>query len=370
MKFARLWICTSVLTLVAATAFAADTPARKKLIEFGWDEPGTAFMRAHVAEMEATPFNGCVFHIDAIDEKGTAVPFTWQCWGKRTFKPSELQHALDDLKATKFHRFTDNFLRFNTAPADIDWFDDYSAVISNAKLAATVAHDGGCAGILFDIEQYTNPLFNYAKQRDAKSKSWNDYAAQARKRGREVMDAFQSGYPDITLFLTWGYSLPWRQSHNDPAQLQSAPYGLLAPFLDGMLEAARGKTRIIDGYESSYTFKDTSRFAPAYATMSTGVLPIVANPDQFRAHVQFGFGIWMDGNSQKLKWNAEDITKNFYSPEAFEKTVKAALDRTDEYVWIYTEQPKWWTPDGHADKLPAAYDRALQNAASSWPISR
>ena len=37
----------------AAGAKAGQRPP-KKLIEFGWDEPDTAFMRAHLAEMEAT----------------------------------------------------------------------------------------------------------------------------------------------------------------------------------------------------------------------------------------------------------------------------------------------------------------------------
>ena len=89
------------------------------------------------------------------------------------------------------------------------------------------------------------------------------------------MEGFQSGDPDVTLFLTFAYSLPWRQSNGNPDRLPNVPYGLLAPFLDGMLDAAQGKSRIIDGFESSYTFKDTTRFAPAYKSMKTGVLPIV-----------------------------------------------------------------------------------------------
>ena len=40
---------------------AGAKAAEKKLIEFGWDEPDTAFMREHAAEMERSPFDGCVF---------------------------------------------------------------------------------------------------------------------------------------------------------------------------------------------------------------------------------------------------------------------------------------------------------------------
>ena len=35
---------------------------QKHLIEFGWDVPDTAFLRRHIAQLERTPFDGCVFH--------------------------------------------------------------------------------------------------------------------------------------------------------------------------------------------------------------------------------------------------------------------------------------------------------------------
>jgi len=57
---------------VTAASTAAEQGKSKKLIEFGWDEPDTAFMRAHVAEMEQTPFDGCVFHANATDGEGEA----------------------------------------------------------------------------------------------------------------------------------------------------------------------------------------------------------------------------------------------------------------------------------------------------------
>src|SRR5580765_6044139 len=175
MRFA---LPSIIFTTAALSLNAADSAHGKKLIEFGWDEPDTSFIRQHIAEMEKTPFDGCVFHVN----------LTWNGWDTRSFTAEELQPALDDLKATKFTRFTHNFLRFNTAPGKIDWFDDFSAIVHNAKLAAQIAREGHCKGILFDDEQYTFPLFSYRKQRDAEKKSWDEYAAQVRKRGREVME--------------------------------------------------------------------------------------------------------------------------------------------------------------------------------------
>ena len=356
-----------VLILILLPAFAlsagADSVAGKKLIEFGWDEPDTAFLRRHVREMEKTPFDGCVLHAYVQEAQGKKQQFLWDCWSNRAFAQDDLKASLEDLRQTEFHQFTSNFLRFNTAPGDVDWFDDYSAILSNCRLVATFARAGKCKGILFDTEQYNQPLFDYGKQRDAKSKSWDQYAAQARRRGREVMDAFQAGYPDVTIFLTFGYSLPLVEAGQDPVKISQAHYGLLAPFLDGMLAAARGKTRIVDGCELSYSYKDTSKFEKMYQTMSTGVLPIVADPQKYSQVFSLGFGVWMDDDWRKKGWDVQDPQKNFYSPEAFEKTVRAALERSDEYVWIYTEKPKWWSEPGGAVDLPTAYDQALRRAA-------
>ena len=80
-------------------------------------------------------------------------------------------------------------------PGDVDWFDDHQAILANATLAARLALEGHCQGILLDTEQYERGLFDYRKQRDASSRTWQDYADQARRRGRELMAAFQRGYP-------------------------------------------------------------------------------------------------------------------------------------------------------------------------------
>lgn len=350
----------SIFGLAGAARLQASP---KRLIEFGWDEPDTAFMRQHVTQMEKTPFDGCVFHAYVKDAQGKKGNFLWESWSKKRFSEAELADSLDDLKRTPFKTFTHNFLRFNTAPADVDWFDDYGAILNNCRVAARFAREGGCAGILFDTEQYNNPLFNYAKQRDAKTKSWDQYAAQARRRGREVMGAFQEGYPDATIFLTFGYSLPWAQAGGHADKLPQASYGLLAPFLDGMVEGARGKTRIVDGHELSYAYKDPARFPKAYQTMSQGVLPIVADPARYRKVFSFGFGVWMDEDWRKKGWDTNDPQKNFYSPQAFETSVRAALENADEYVWIYTEKPKWWSEQGGPVDLPKAYEQALRRAS-------
>ena len=212
-------------------------------------------------------------------------------------------------------RFKSNFLRFNTTPADVDWFDDFAPIVSNARLAASLARDGRCAGILLDVEQYEGHLFDFNRQRDGKAKGWDAYASQARRRGREVMEAFQAGFPDLVVLLTFGHSLPWVESGRGKKPLAETDYGLLAPFLDGMVEAARGKTKIVDGHELSYGYKTAARFAEAHATIKEGVAPIVADRAAYARVVSAGFGLWLDFDWRKQGWNVDDPSKNYFTPE-------------------------------------------------------
>ena len=240
--------------------------AKKSLIEFGWDEPDTSFLRKHLATMERTPFDGCVFHVDARPREGKPASLTWGGWGKTTFTEAAVQSAREDLRALKPSRFSRNFLRFNTTPGDVDWSDDFAPILANARLAASLARDGRAAGILLDTEHYQGKPFSYA----SRGKPWPEVAAQARRRGREVMGAFQEGFPDLVVLMTFGPSLPRRQMLRGGKPLSDVEYGLLVPFVDGMVEAARGKTRIVDGFEPSYGFKTAREFEDGYRLMTEG----------------------------------------------------------------------------------------------------
>jgi hypothetical protein len=211
-----LWLATG--------AHAQIRLDNKKMIQFGWDEPDPAFMRKHIRRMEQSPFDGTVFHISYRSKNGRTGNFTWEAWGRTLFSERDLNDARKDLRRTRFRRFQHNFLRFNVTPADLDWFDDYSAVIGNARLAGKLARQGKARGILLDTETYKEALFDYRKQRDSGTKSWEEYAAQARRRGREIMQAFQRDFPGITIFLTMGYELPWLRCVADSRPLWECDY--------------------------------------------------------------------------------------------------------------------------------------------------
>ena len=366
----RLMRCGLIVVALGAASFgkpmalaAEELVAGKKLIEFGWDEPDTAFMRKHAAQMDATPFDGCVYHMRYLQPDGKDADFIWSCWGRRAFTTEQVQHAIDDLKATRFKHLRHNFMRFNVTPGDLDWFDDYSAVVTNAYLSARVAREGG-VGILFDTEQYNSQLFDYRNQPGAATKTWEQYAAQARQRGREVMAAFQAGFPRLKVLMTFGYgSKPWQESNAGKRPLRECTYGLLSPFLDGMIEAAQGGSQLIDGCESAYSYFEEKKFRTARQMIHKDVLAMVADREKYRKVFSASFGLWMDYQWKEKGWNVEHPERNPWTPDKFEEIVRTALTYADEYVWIYSETPRWWSDQGGPIKLPPAYDAAIRRAA-------
>jgi hypothetical protein len=336
------------------------TTARlKKLIEFGWDEPDTAFLRSRVRELERTPFDGTVFHVVVRGAKGNIENFAWLCWGKRSFTLDEVRPAIDDLTALRSTRLKHNFLRFNTTPADLDWFDDHGAVIANARLAARIARSGSCDGILLDTEQYQGKLFDYPKQKLAKERRWAEYAAQAARRGSEVMTAFQEGYPDLTVLVTFGHSYLWKKTDGGKKSLADCECGLLVPFLDGMIAATKPRARIVDGHELSYGFRDPEQFETAERVIKSDAAALATDPEAYRRAISAGFGLWLDYNWPENGWSASKPAKNYFSPARFEQSLRAAIDRSSEYVWIYTEKCRWWSNRGGAVDLPEAYIEAV-----------
>lgn len=369
-RLARLAAAAVVLSVWSA--LAEPTPVRKKLLEWGWAQPDTASLRAHLAQMERSPFDGCVFGV-GYGPAGRTGSFTWEAWGRRRFSPEELASAEQDLRALRPRRFRSLLLRLNVTPGDVGWFQDHTAILANAELAASLARAGHARGVLLDVEQYQGPLFDFRRQPMAAAYGWEAYARQVRRRGREVMEAFQKGYPGLTVFLTFGHTLPWLQmtAPGEPPAggsdlsappgvrrpLADVPYGLLAPFVDGLLDGARGRTVVVDGFELSYGFREPSRFEEARRTFDTGVLPIVADRAAYRRHARLAFGLWLDYDWRRLGWFPGEPARNHFTPDALATALQAARGATDEFVWLYSEKAPWWST---TSPPPLGYQRAVQ----------
>ncbi len=349
-------VLSCLAALAALIAVRGELPAGdggRRLIQFGWDEPSTRFLRLHIREMERMPFDGVVLNARYLDAGGNEAVLEWTGFGARPIPWDALEPALADLKATDFRRFTHNFLRFNVAPGDVDWWDDFSAIRHNARMAARLVGRGGLRGILFDVEQYESPVFSYRHQEHRGSRTYVEYARQVRRRGRELMGAFQAEAPGLTLFLTFGYALAGKLGDRPESH-----YGLLGPFLDGLFEAARGATRVVDGFEFSYGYHEAHEFEAGYALMHEAGRRLSRVPRAYSARLLAGFGLWLDWNWRKEGWDTEDTSANPFTPRELEEALLAALRRSDRYVWLYNEQPRWW----NRERLPEAYVQAVRRA--------
>jgi len=369
---AALSLALAATALLAPNASRAQATGDKKVIEMGYDIPDTAYMRKNIAEMEKIPFDGVVFRVVTKDDGGKAHPFIREAWGGREFGASEVKPAIEDLKATKFTKFTDNFVRMNTQPG-VDFYDDYSTVVHNAAIAARIAKQGGVKGILLDTENYVdaqnkNRFFTF-KDRTHPERSWVEYVGQARKRGREVMAAFQREYPGVTVLLTYGYSFPWNRTGRGGRALSDErnAYNLLAPFLDGMVEEASGGTKMVELNEWTFSLGNETERKAAYQETNRSLLPIVANPTKYNDVMSIGQAIMLDFQDPRnpnigKDWDPVATNKNFFPPDKFISTLKGALRNSDKYVWVYAQRVRFWP----RANLPESYISGIEIAKRTY----
>jgi hypothetical protein len=333
--------------------------AGKKLIQSGWGEPETEFVKNNIKSMEEQPFDGLVFNIRYADPQGSLKLFSFQSFGPEIVPEAGINAGIKNIKATLFSRFTDNFLRFNLRPGGVEWFDDMSAPLANASSAGRFVKETGITGVYLDVEPYDDALFKYSSRKYAENKSFDEYAAKVKEVASKFIQNMEKEAPGLTIFLSFGYEMIPKES----ADKKSHRYGLLKPFLDGLLEGSSSAI-FVNGYEGSYAFSEEKEFNWAYSLMKDNAI-LSSSPEAYRARLQAAFGLWVDLESNSHGWYPDNVAKNKFSPERFQAAVIKGLRRTDRYVWIYSQKPQWWTKKD----LPPEYVWALRRArkATSLP---
>ena len=373
------------LTL-ALLLFALTLTGCTALIEWGWDEPDQTFLAAHIAQMEGKPFDGVVLHLTVPGVPPHLANFSWHL-ADHQYQWHELQPAVEQLRRVQFRRFRHNFLRVNLNPTDqpLDLLDDaaWETLLANLRLAARIARDGGLRGLMVDPEAYAapdqsdgRPRFNAFdhRRRVVGDAPFEEYRSAAFQRGRHVAAALGDAAPDLVLLFAFAYSFPCRSSLPEPEQA----YGLLPAFVDGILVDKPKEMEVVEGYEPSYPFRSCHQFQEAYRRLRVECRRLSLSPQQYDQDLQIGFGIWMDNQSgqpcaayreegKSCPWADPTLysegARHLVDPRLFGDAVASALDLTDKYVWIYSEEPKWWTvarPDG--ENLPAEFVQAIEEA--------
>ena len=237
-----------------------------------------------------------------------------------------------------------------------DWFDDawWQTVLHNMEQVARVAKEGGCRGILLDMEEYgcvfwswggARPHFALRDKDTYQDRTFQETFDQCRRRGREFMQALNKGFPNCPIWTLYGYShIVQGDDFSSVEQFEDSGNALYAAFFDGWLEGSDEGTYVIDGCEGSYRFDNTEPFVKLRKVVTEKALKFTAVPDIYRKKVRVGFGIYLDmyNYQDSHPWYPDRPQDNYMTPEHLEKAVRIAIHVSDGYVWVYSEFPSWW----------------------------
>ena len=375
--------------LCLAMAFSVAAEDGPLLIQWGQTTPDTRLLRKHVAYFEEyLPFDGLVIPINFERYAGrygatranilptSEWPLTWSAFSGTASELAEYQHAIDDLKATPFKKFTHNYVLlclFAPPGHCFDWFDEaqWTTALENVKILATIAKEGGCAGLWFDTEQYGgHGYFGWTRLREVFPKRPQDFAAwrkRVRQCGREFMEAVNSVYPGIDFAMSFGSCI----IHSDlqgyePAKgkhFSHARYALLAPFIDGMIEAADEETVITDAYELSYYYTTQEEFDRARPIVRDECAAYSEIPDDYAKRIKLGLGIFPTHHGM---FDAKDLSKNKFTPAGLRDAARMAMTASDRITWIWNESATF-TIRGGVDGKPLLADQPFVDYENADP---
>ena len=309
--------------------------------------PSPAFVAANKDYLETLPFDGLVVYLKNPPCR-TNVTASVMSFKKKPVSYETIMAVMAPMRAVSFIRLKQNYVQV-LGSKHADFFDDWSLCFTNFANLARAAKDSGFKGVFFDNEVYDgHPLANYPNNCAYKNKSLSEYEAQARLRGKQLMQAMIANFPDIVVITAHGpyVSVPgvhWKNlndvsSHNE----------LAGPFFAGFLEATVGTPATsVDGGEL-YDRRTVEDFQACYDWRKTTIASEAVNctflPAPLRAawpaKSSLAFGVY------DVKFGGQDM-----NPELLRSTLSNALMRADKVVWLYTEKMSFLSAPG---KSPAA----------------
>lgn len=374
----KLLICIGTLTLIVLSTYvvyvvrsssvqAVDPPVKKKLIELGWDMPSTGYIAKHWKEMEAkAPFSGVMFHLSATDPSGkehdSQALLDSDRWERKWF-----ESCIDDINSCEFQRFHDNFVHIWFYPSDFDWDDEeaWRNVCDKAGICAWVARETK-SNISIDFESYGKLLFGFDST--SSDRTFAETKELVRRRGAEMCAAIVKEYPQVKILGLQMNSCNREagRSKFPDLRLCLSSFALLPSFIDGFLDSAAPETTFIDGCEDGYYMNGPAEYDRAACEMLTTTGPAAAvvapeNLQKFRKQMRAGFGFYLD------MYSNPEGSQYYIGPgpgetrfERLAVNLKAALNASDEYVWVYGEQNRWWAPEGlEPDEKWTSWEEAL-----------
>ena len=331
-----IWLTAlAVCVLAARGAEPAGSRQTPKVIHAGWVTPTIDELKRNVAKIEQeAPFDGLIVHLGVTDVMNPR-PMKYD---------AGLRRRAQEFKSIKFKKYTDNFLGVMIDQNPINWFSDkaWKPIAENWEVAARVAAQAGCVGLVFDPECYgVYPVSSYWKssyylKRD-KVHTETDYHAAARARGRQVGEKLFQRFPRLKFFgfYLWSFNAD-----------------LLGAFCNGLLDVMPPGAAMIDGDEwRGYCAKNEKAYADMARNQRTGYGML--DPKhivKYQTQGQLAPSFYIDAYANPENGCLQPTIKQVEPATLFAENLKHAQRYSGGYIWIYGEKGTWWDK-GDANKF-------------------
>lgn len=349
-------------------------PKKVTIVTSGFNTPDTVYLSNNIHELSQRPFNGVATWIappgvsrlpsgrlrrleGGYDGGDLGQTVIW----RRYNTPGMYEPAIADLQATPASaRMNSNFLHLLTSnnPGVMDWYDDswWDQITHNIGTMAKVAKEGGLKGLLIDSETYGLPMWSFSQVSNGLpaiygGKTWEQVRAQVRHRGREFGQAISDEHPDSTIMFFHAMSFAALQVNHDRSNrwptLAEAPFGLMGPFLDGILEGTSDETIIVDANSWKKLMKQDSEFEFGRDLVAVEGKALSEVPQLYEDKVKVGFSLRTsydpsEGDSPGEFFKPADPDSNYFSPSELESSLSKAIEHGDGYVLFWEGHANWW----------------------------
>jgi hypothetical protein len=245
-----------------------------------------------------------------------------------------------------FTRMRHNFVMvYIDYPGDV--FDDnaWAVTVQNWRNLARAARDAGLTGIFLDNEAYRTQWTDYPEDYNSPPHSLAEYQAQTHRRGREIMEAMVSEFPEIELLVFHG---PYLSEPKTPLHVRmdqagpSTEHELHGPFFVGFLDALGDRAKLIDGGEF-YQYRTADDFRKSYEWRNWGMPSEATDSAIIPEHLRDS---WPDKVSISYGFYTRKYHQTPMDPCIMQIALEHALRQADDYVWVYTEDHAWMAPGG------------------------
>jgi hypothetical protein len=315
--------------------------ANKKLIQVDWNPVTPSFFADNLVTMETKPFQGIIVSLSVSGDifKKTAYPTS-------AYSSDRADLATVKANATKLRS---NFLRIDTRQEETwSWLNqsDWNAAKTNVQNFALSAKAGGFKGFWFDAEAYGFSPWVYTPAR-YQGKSFTEVSRVVRNRGKEFMNTVQAQLPNAVMMFPWFLSAARYGIENYGETRQTSTYALFIPFVEGMIEVANSGVTFVDGNEFSYDYAFAKEYDDSirYSKTSKSLL-LDSLEAKYASQSRMAQSIYVDGLMNiytSPRFFGFYFASDSERRKKYEHAVYHSLRSSDEYVWVYSEQPEWWT---------------------------